>query len=198
MPAGGDRWHILRTAAEHIRLALSNLRMQESLRAQTIRDPLTGLYNRRYLYEFLDREISRAKRTGNQLGLIMLDIDHFKQFNDRHGHTAGDGLLESVGFALIRLIRAMDIACRYGGEEFIMVMPDIHRQHMFEVAERLRIEIAKSVQPEPDGIETGPVTVSLGIATLPENGSSAQHLIDAADTALYKAKNSGRNRSILA
>ena len=194
----GDRWHILRTAAEHVRLALCNLRLQESLREQSIRDPLTKLYNRRNIYEFLEHEISRAQRMCRKLGLIMLDLDHFKEFNDRHGHTAGDGLLESVSSALSRMTRKMDMACRYGGEEFIVVLPEIERQHIMKRAERIRTEIEKSIRPDPAGTEGGPVTVSLGIATLPYNGAAAQQLIDAADAALYKAKNSGRNRSVLA
>src|ERR1041384_3945577 len=118
------RQRFVMTVAEHIALALANLKLRETLRSQSIRDPLTGLFNRRYMEESLEREMRRASRGRHPVGIIMLDLDHFKKFNDSYGHDAGDALMRIVGNTLQRSIRAEDIACRYRGEGFTFILPE--------------------------------------------------------------------------
>jgi diguanylate cyclase (GGDEF)-like protein len=190
----GGAWSLLSTIAEHVALALSNLRLQESLRQQSIRDPLTGLFNRRYLDASLGREVARALRTGMPLGVIMLDVDHFKRFNDIHGHAAGDAVLKALGERLRSSIRQEDIACRYGGEEFTIIMPGAKREDVIKRAESIRHLVETEVPPEFGGKPLPPYTISLGVAAWPENEGSAPALLASADAALYQAKNSGRNR----
>lgn len=183
--------------AENISLALANLRLRESLRYQAIRDPLTGLFNRRYLQETLEREIYRVARKQAGLGVIMLDVDHFKQFNDTYGHEAGDRLLAVLGRYLKHAIRAEDIACRYGGEEFTLVLPEITLETLKERAEAIRVGVP-TLEVEYHGqILTG-VTISLGVSYFPQHGSNGDQLLEAADKALYRAKRGGRNRVVVA
>ena len=178
--------------AEQIALALSNLKLRETLRQQSVRDPLTGLYNRRFLEETLDRELSRLERKNLPLSLIMIDVDNFKNFNDTFGHEAGDAVLRDLGGVLQRYVRGSDIACRYGGEEFTVILPeadiDIGRQR----AEMLR-EAVRELRLLHDGKSLGAVTLSLGVACFPEHGRRREHLLQAADMALYEAKDRGRN-----
>ena len=185
------------TVAEHTALALANLRLRESLRSQAIRDPLTGLFNRRYMEESLEREIRRAERNDVPLGIIMLDLDHFKHFNDTFGHAAGDTLLRELGAFLRAHIREADIACRYGGEEFILVFPDASREDVRWRAEQLR-EAVKHLDVQHRGQPLGGVTLSLGVAVFPEHGMTADDLLFAADNALYIAKGDGRDRVVVA
>ena len=183
--------------AEGFARSLANIRLRETLRHQAIRDELTGLYNRRYMQESLPREISRAQRAGTPLAAIMLDIDHFKRFNDTHGHLAGDALLKALGKFLNRHVRDEDIACRYGGEEILLIYPDITRESAQQRAEKLRTEI-KNLNTPHFGQLVGSTTVSMGVALFPKHGSSAEELIAAADAALYLAKASGRDRVVMA
>ena len=185
------------TVAEHTALALANLRLRESLRSQAIRDPLTGLFNRRYMEESLEREIRRAERNNVPLGIIMLDLDHFKHFNDTFGHAAGDTLLRELGGFLRAHIREADIACRYGGEEFILVFPDATREDVRWRAEQLR-EAVKHLDVQHRGQPLGGVTLSLGVAVFPEHGMTAEDLLFTADNALYIAKGDGRDRVVVA
>jgi diguanylate cyclase (GGDEF)-like protein/PAS domain S-box-containing protein len=185
------------SVAEHIALALTNLKLQEKLRNQAIRDPLTDLFNRRYMEESLEREVRRATRSGAPLGVIMLDIDHFKRFNDTFGHEAGDLLLGALGNFLRGHIRAEDIACRYGGEEFTLILPEASLDATRERAEQLR-EGVKKLHVLHRGESLGPVTLSLGVATFPDHGSTGQVALLAADGALYRAKQGGRDRVVLA
>jgi diguanylate cyclase (GGDEF)-like protein len=182
--------------AEQIALALSNLKLRETLRQQSVRDPLTGLYNRRFLEEALDRELARLERKNLPLALIMIDVDNFKHFNDTFGHEAGDAVLRDLGGILQRHVRGSDIACRYGGEEFTVVLPeatlDIGRQR----AEMLR-EAVRELRLVHDGKSLGAVTLSLGVACFPEHGRRRDHLLQVADAALYEAKNGGRNRVVV-
>jgi diguanylate cyclase (GGDEF)-like protein len=181
------------SAAEQLSLALGNLRLQETLRHQSIRDPLTGLYNRRYLEESLARELARCERRGLPLTLLMLDLDHFKALNDRHGHDGGDAVLSSFGRVLQENCREEDIACRYGGEEFTLILPETDAATALRRAEQLRsLVAAMSVQHMRR--ELGPVTVSIGVAVFPEHATSATVLKRLADEALYEAKRLGRNR----
>jgi diguanylate cyclase (GGDEF)-like protein/PAS domain S-box-containing protein len=185
------------TVAEHIALALANLRLRESLRTQSIRDPLTGLFNRRYMEESLDREFRRAERRGAAVGVIMLDIDRFTHFNNTFGHQAGDTLLHALGELLRARVRAEDIACRFGGEEFVLIMPEASLDITAERAEKLRQE-ARELRVQQHGQSLGSVTVSLGVAAFPQHGPSAEAVIRAADLALYRAKNEGRDRVAVA
>jgi diguanylate cyclase (GGDEF)-like protein/PAS domain S-box-containing protein len=185
------------TVAEHANLALANLLLRETLHHQSIRDPLTGLYNRRYLEEAMEREIYRAERHQSSLGLIMLDVDHFKQFNDRFGHDAGDELLRELGKFLIAKVRPTDIACRYGGEEFLVILPETTLTAVVNKAEQLR-EKCKRLTIVYQGRILGRTTISLGVAAFPEHGITPQALIQTVDKALYQAKEEGRDRLVVA
>jgi diguanylate cyclase (GGDEF)-like protein len=182
--------------AEQIALALSNLILRETLRQQSVRDPLTKLYNRRFLEETLDRELARLERKNLPLSLIMIDVDHFKSFNDTFGHEIGDAVLRDLSEILQRNVRGSDIACRYGGEEFIIVLPEANVEIARQRAETLR-EAMRELQLVHDGKPLGPVTLSLGVACFPEHGHQREQLLQAADAALYEAKNAGRNRVVV-
>ena len=188
---------IITTIAEHIALALSNLRLKDTLRQQSIHDALTGLFNRRYMEETLDRELKRAQRDNKSVGVIMFDIDHFKQFNDLAGHDAGDALLRELGAFLNKTTRGGDIVCRYGGEEFLAVLPGISLENARLQAERLR-QGAKELLVYHLGNPLAKCTISLGVAVFPENGLTSEALLKSVDDALYRAKNEGRDRVILA
>jgi diguanylate cyclase (GGDEF)-like protein/PAS domain S-box-containing protein len=198
---GRDQAEVLERQAtavgERISLALANLRLREVLRSQSIRDPLTGLFNRRFMEESLERELRRALRGKQQLALVMLDIDHFKQFNDMFGHQAGDALLRALGNLLKESTRGQDVACRYGGEEFVFVLSGASLAAARQRAELLREEI-KQLNVRHGGQLLGAVTLSIGIAVFPDNGDSAENLLKAADNALYRAKENGRDRIISA
>ncbi|OAX88014.1 histidine kinase [Xanthomonas nasturtii] len=187
------RLEIAEAAAEQLSLALSNLRLRESLRRQSIRDALTGLYNRRYLEESLSHELARCARRGLPLSVLMLDVDHFKQFNDSQGHAGGDLLLAAVGELLLTRLRAEDVACRYGGEEFTVILPEADGEEALRVAEQIRGHIAALAVS--DGARSLPkVTASIGVASFPADGEQGASLIQKADAALYRAKHAGRNR----
>ncbi len=163
-------------------------RVLQELREQTIRDPLTSLYNRRFLHDYLERELIRAKRERAPLALIMMDLDRFKQINDSAGHQAGDQVLVEVGALLKRHVRGSDIACRYGGEEFAVVLP----KTTLESARRRSAEICSAIRRAPDRLLGA--TASLGIALCPAHATDAEALLRAADHALYEAKRAGRNQ----
>lgn len=180
--------------AEHLALALANLNLREALRRQSIRDPLTNLFNRRFLDEYLDRELRRAARSGSPVSVIMLDIDHFKDVNDQLGHAVGDAVLASLGRLLAASLRGGDVACRLGGEEFALVLPDAAADGAASRAEQIRGAVAQMIVPEA----AREIHVSLGVAACPMHAISAKELLQVADTALYQAKNTGRNRVVLA
>ena len=189
--------HLALTVSENIALALSNLKLRETLRGQAIRDPLTGLFNRRYLEETLNRELHRIQRLGASLGAVMMDLDHFKEYNDTYGHEGGDAMLSAVG-ALIRThCRAEDIPCRYGGEEFLLILPGASLEVTLERAEKLR-EAVKGLQIHHRDRYINPTSMSLGVAVFPDHGAAGEDLIRAADNALYLAKAQGRNRVVAA
>lgn len=183
----------IQTIAEQLSLALANLRLQETLRHQSLRDPLTGLFNRRYLEDALLREVARMRRRNEPLSVVMVDIDHFKRFNDTHGHQGGDALLAEFGLLLSRYARDEDIAVRYGGEEFALVMPGASLEVAAERAERLR-DAVKRMHVRLSGKALGLVTLSAGVAAYPIHGSSGTAVIGEADAALYRAKQKGRDR----
>jgi diguanylate cyclase (GGDEF)-like protein len=192
-----DHQQLARTIGDAIALALANLRLRESLRQQSIRDPLTGLFNRRYMEETLERELRRAMRAQRPVGIVALDVDHFKQFNDQFGHDAGDMLLRELGLLLLAETRASDIACRQGGEEFLLVLPDAGQEATAKRAETIRTAV-KQMQLHYGGEPLGPITISAGVAAFPQQGESAAALLKAADAALYEAKHAGRDRVMLA
>jgi diguanylate cyclase (GGDEF)-like protein len=186
----------LLTANDTLKLNLREIdALQEQLREQANRDPLTGLYNRRYLDSTLERELARCKRNGQPLSLILIDVDHFKRLNDTYGHQAGDKVLIRLGTILNRMARAGDVACRYGGEEFLILMPTMPLETAVERAEELRTIFGAMVVPFGDfRLQT---TLSIGISVYPGHGTSGDELIRVADRALYQAKNTGRNRVAL-
>jgi diguanylate cyclase (GGDEF)-like protein/PAS domain S-box-containing protein len=183
--------------AEHLSLALANLRLRESLRAQSIRDPLTGLFNRRYMEESLEREFRRAQRHEAPVGVIMIDVDHFNHFNNTFGHQAGDTMLHALGEILGARVRAEDIACRYGGEEFVLIMPEAPLEVTAGRAEEL-LQAARGLRVQQRGQSLGAVTISAGVAAFPEHGSTPEAVIREADVALYRAKEAGRDRVAVA
>ena len=183
---------IAETVAQNIAMSLANLELQEKLRYQSLRDPLTGLYNRRYLQEFLFKEIDRARRKQHFIGIIMIDIDHFKRFNDVYGHSTGDLVLKEVGAYLLSQIRQYDVACRYGGEELVVVMSDASIENTVIRAEEIRNGI-KKLQLEDNGQQLESITVSIGVSCFPDDGINAEELIKVADKALYQAKEQGRD-----
>jgi diguanylate cyclase (GGDEF)-like protein len=183
--------------AEQIALALANLRLREHLSAQAVRDSLTGLYNRRYLEQALEREVRRAARNKRTVGVIMLDLDHFKNFNDAHGHEAGDLLLRVLGDYLVTKVRAEDFACRYGGEEFVVILPEASPEMSRSRAEELW-KGAQGLHVNYHGELLRGCTASVGVASFPGDGKSAAELLRAADTAMYAAKRQGRDRVAIA
>ncbi len=185
------------TFAERVGLALANLKLREQLRAQSVRDALTGLFNRRYMEESLEREIRRASRSEKPVAAIMVDLDHFKQFNDTFGHEAGDMLLREFGNIARSHTRKEDIACRYGGEEFLIILPDAPLDVAVTRAEQIR-ESIKRLDLKSSGRPIGMVTASIGVAMFPEHAQTVETLVKAADTALYEAKHGGRDRVVLA
>jgi len=181
------------TVGETIKLSLSNLKLRDELRQQAIHDPLTGLFNRRYLDETLPREMNRAQRRNAPLCIVMLDIDGFKQFNDSFGHGPGDSLLREFGRILHEHLRKSDISCRYGGDEFVLVLPDSSIADTQERVEQIRI-FAKGLQIHHGEQIVGKVTLSAGIAQTPEHGNADSELLRAADEAMYTAKQAGGDR----
>ena len=183
--------------ADHLGLALAKLKLQETLQNLSIRDPLTGLFNRRYMEESMERELRRAERKVKQVGVIMADIDHFKRFNDTFGHDAGDCLLREVAKVLARQVRGGDIVCRYGGEEFTIIMQEVTLAITQQRAEFLK-ESVRNLKVYQGDRALDPVTLSLGVAMFPDHGETYRAVLAAADVALYQAKQSGRDRVCLA
>lgn len=184
--------HLAAMVAESLKLALSNVRLRETLHDQAIRDPLTGLLNRRYLDETLGREISRAQRERRPLSIVMLDLDHFKAVNDTWGHEAGDAVLSHLAATLRNHLRMSDLACRFGGEEFVVVMPGASLR---EARERIE-ELAGHVRTEAivhGSMHLPPVTFSAGLVQVGIHGCAAEQLLRSADQALYAAKEAGRD-----
>lgn len=182
-----------RTLGETMSLAISNVELRETLSHQSIRDPLTGLFNRRYLEEALQREMARAARSGQPVSLAMIDVDHFKRFNDVYGHAAGDSVLVSLSQMLQSKVRDTDIVSRYGGEEFVVVFTEAGPETAAMRAEQLR-EAAKKLEVVRAGQRLSAITISIGVAGHPGQGERPEDLLRAADAALYVAKNSGRDR----
>ncbi|HSC84296.1 MAG TPA: GGDEF domain-containing protein, partial [Pseudomonas sp.] len=179
--------------AEQVSLGVANLSLRDSLRQQSLVDVLTGLHNRRFLDETLRRELLRASRKQLSVAVVLLDIDHFKRFNDTFGHEAGDLVLRHLAIEMKRSVRSSDLACRYGGEEFALVLPEISREDAIERCENLRLSVSR-LQVRYGGQPLGSISISLGLAWFPYDGEQPDALLHAADTALYQAKHAGRNR----
>ena len=189
------RVQMVNTISEHVALALANIDLRDALRGQAIRDHLTGLYNRRFMEEFLDRELLRARRKNRPLAVMMLDLDHFKKLNDTWGHGVGDAVLRAVGSVLLRSVRSDDFACRYGGEEFLIIMPECPLQEAVLRAGQIRTAV-KDAQVSVGETQVS-VTVSIGVAAF--TGTDRDNsLLQCADAALYRAKREGRDRVVAA
>jgi len=199
--SGGNGKSIIADSAasvtEQLSLILANLRLRETLKNQSIRDPQTGLFNRRYMEDSLDRELSRAERAGKPLVVAMADLDHFKTLNDRFGHSAGDAVLREWSDLLKSKFRGSDIVCRYGGEEFVIILPEITLESAHQRLEQLRVELQR-IAVRQDGQSVTSVTVSIGMALYPVHGRTNHTLLQAADQALYRAKELGRNCVVIA
>jgi diguanylate cyclase (GGDEF)-like protein/PAS domain S-box-containing protein len=183
--------------ADQIGLALSNLQLRDNLHEQAIRDPLTTLYNRYYMQESLERELRRAERSGHSVTLLMVDLDHLKAFNDRYGHLSGDELLRGLGKLLKKMFRGGDILSRYGGDEFLLVLPEASIEIGLQRAEELRQNVKEMlIQIEDYPLQN--LTISIGISSWPQHGTASADVLKAADKALYQAKMQGRDRVIVA
>jgi len=173
------------------------LNKTEELKKLTITDPLTGLLNRRYLYERLKDEVSRSQRYAHSLSLLMLDMDGFKYCNDTFGHLFGDRTLQDIANTLLNTVRSMDIVARYGGDEFMVILPETGGAMANEITERIRSSMADKLifPPEQNGIEaaTRALSVSIGIVCYPQHGETVEQLLENVDKALYRAKNNGKN-----
>ena len=180
---------------ETLRILARQVMCQLELNLQAMRDPLTGLYNRRQLEEGLHREVLRARRVGGSVGVMAIDVDHFKRVNDTLGHEVGDFALRGIADELSSCVREEDIACRAGGEEFVIILPGAGKTALRVRAEAVRRTIEQAQIPAGDGILK--LTVSIGLATFPSYGDTGQAVLRAADLALYKAKAAGRNRVTL-
>ncbi|KQV09242.1 hypothetical protein ASC68_02745 [Devosia sp. Root105] len=175
--------------ADGMSLALANMALREKLRNQALRDPLTGLYNRRYMEDCLQRFVRLAERENREISLIMVDLDHFKRLNDEHGHSFGDQVLRDAALTLTGSLRETDIVCRFGGEELVVILPDCPLERAADKAELLRLRIE-----ELSNTHGTDISASFGVASVPHTSQSVTDLLQAADQALYKAKQSGRNQ----
>lgn len=183
----------LKRAHEELQAYVTEIeKLQSELREQALRDPLTGLYNRRYLAEMLKNELARVKREKKPMSVVVTDIDHFKNINDNYGHQVGDEFLRKIASLISNHTRKTDIACRYGGEEFLLVMPGTSIKSAIKRAEELRLECAQIQIPYEN--KKLSVTLSFGVASYPAHGQGAEEIVIKADKALYKSKRSGRNR----
>ena len=182
-------WRLGQSLADSMSLALSNISLREKLRTQSLRDPLTGLYNRRYMEDALERYVSLAERSSGSTAVLMLDLDNFKLLNDEHGHAKGDAVLRDVAAQLIGGLRPSDVVCRYGGEELMVILPNCSLDDARLKAESLRVRIEGLSEAHEAG-----VTTSIGIAAIPETSTSIADLVPMADAALFEAKRDGKNR----
>lgn len=210
MVAGDDELADLAGTFNHMagQIALHTHRLEEEIRARTrdleeanrrlealaVTDPLTGLYNRRHFEHVLSLEVRRAQRMGTRLSLLMMDVDHFKRYNDTHGHPAGDEVLRALGRLVRERVRSTDVACRYGGEEFTVILPGTSRTDAMVLANDLRLNVEAYPFENEATQPGGRLTISIGVATYPADASDEVALVRAADQALYRAKENGRNR----
>jgi diguanylate cyclase (GGDEF)-like protein len=194
--AMADKYKLAKILADTIGLGIANLKLRETTRNLSIRDPLTGLFNRRYMEEALALELHRSKRNTAQLAVIMVDIDHFKKFNDDFGHDGGDAVLRALGEFLKKQVRGSDIACRYGGEEFMLILSPSTSDGALLRAQRIREDVRLLGVSHAER-DLGAITLSLGLAIFPDHSSDPTALVKAADLALFQAKRGGRNRVVV-
>ena len=192
-----SRQRLATTVATQVALSLASLRLRETLRDQSIRDPLTGLFNRRFMQESLDRELQRAHRKKRPLAIVFLDLDHFKRFNDAFGHDAGDLILRAMAELFRRHFRSDDVICRFGGEEFAIILPEASAKDAAKRAQALRSE-AKKLAVRHQGQILDSVTLSVGVAAFPDHGSTSEEILRIADQCLYQSKTEGRDRVTVA
>jgi len=181
------------TVAGQIALSLASLRLRDTLRDQSVRDPLTGLFNRRFMEESLEREMQRSVRKNHPVSVLFADLDNFKRFNDTFGHDAGDHVLKTVADLFRKSVRVDDVVCRYGGEEFSFILPESSSENAVIRANELR-ETTKQMGMDYQNRDLGAVTLSIGVATFPEHGETAEEVLKTADKCLYAAKSEGRDR----
>jgi len=180
-----------------IALSLASLQLRETLRDQSLRDPLTRLFNRRFLQESLERELQRARRKNHPLTIALLDLDHFKHFNDAYGHEAGDVVLRALADLLVSHFRGDDVVCRYGGEEFAVILPESRATDAAKRSDQFR-SVVKQLKVPFQGKLLEQLSVSIGIASFPEHATNGEDLLRSADSCLYKSKSSGRDRVTVA
>jgi len=178
--------------------ALSNLHLLDRMKQQANIDALTGLYNRRFLEDYARKLFAIARRRGQPVGIIMLDLDHFKNFNDVYGHEIGDRILRHFAKTMTNSMRETNLAARYGGEEFVVILPDTGAQACSRVAERIRKAVMAMVVPSNTEKPLPQLTVSIGVVAFPEHGQTLEELFQASDKALYESKHGGRNRVTVA
>ena len=178
-----------RSLADSMSLALSNIALREKLRTQSLRDPLTGLYNRRYMEDALERFLALGSRNGSATSVIMLDLDNFKMLNDEHGHAKGDAVLRDAAAQIVAALRPSDVVCRYGGEELMAILPECPLEDAMLKAEQIRIRLASLSE-----LHGCSISASFGVACAPETAASANEVVPQADAALYAAKQAGKNR----
>ncbi|VAX07235.1 diguanylate cyclase (GGDEF domain) [hydrothermal vent metagenome] len=189
--------NLFNSVAEHLAIALENARLFEKTKMMAITDGLTELFNKRYLIDVLDTEIARAARCEHDLSFLIMDIDNFKHYNDTNGHPAGDTLLKELAFLITSSIRKIDIPCRYGGEEFVVVLPETSKTNAKIVADKLLKKIASHPFAHAEAQPLGCISVSMGLAAYPYDATDDDGLVYAADTAMYGAKTSGKNKVVL-
>jgi diguanylate cyclase (GGDEF)-like protein len=182
----------LRTIADYAAIAIDNAQAYERIKELTVVDDHTGLYNARHLYRTLEFEVARSGRYGRPFSVVFLDLDHFKAVNDRHGHQAGSAALKEVGDLLRRALRSADVPIRYGGDEFVLLLPEAERAQALAVAERIRAELEAARFLADRGLDLR-VTASFGVATYPEDGATPEAVLGAADAAMYRVKQRSRN-----
>ncbi|HEX4896401.1 MAG TPA: diguanylate cyclase [Solimonas sp.] len=194
--AGNDPYNaqLLLSVAQRASMALANIRLRESLTLQSWQDPLTGLFNRRYLTERLGFHERARTRATNGFAVVLFDMDHFKRLNDRHGHDSGDEALRAFADVLRASVRSGDVACRYGGEEFVLILPGIDLRSALARAEQIRRAVQRVALKDREGRSLGPLSVSAGVAASPQHGETWDEVIARADHALYRAKENGRDR----
>lgn len=191
-----DDTRLVTPLAKQIGLALANIQLRDHLREQAIRDPLTGLYNRRYMTASLEQLLSRAKRKQTTIAVMMIDFDHFKRFNDTFGHEAGDFVLVNVTHEMKRNIRTDDIFCRYGGEEFCVVSPETSLEDAVRIADKL-VESIRHLDLRLNKKSLGALSISIGVSVYPTHAETVEELLRLADAALYQAKAEGRDRTVV-